>query len=98
MAKVQNVTVEPGYLVITHDSGPPKQIALTSLLRAVDVPDLNIDSLTLLTNLAQVVSILLETLIEYGLVEEDFASGYDLGYMVETLEDLNAEFAESEEP
>jgi len=89
---VEKIELEPGFLTITSDGGRKHQIAITDVLRAVDVPDLNIDSLTLLTNLAQVVMVLVKTLVEKEVLDEELVDGYDLQYVLETLEtDLNAE-------
>jgi len=95
--KVTDVTLQSGFLKVTKDSGAPYQIPATDFLRAADIPDLNIDSLTLLTNGMQVLAALIETLLVQEVIGEDWASGYDLDYAIEVLEALNAEFGESDD-
>jgi len=96
MANVESITFEPGYLVIQTDSGPPAYHKIADVLRAADIPVLTIASLTLLTDLAQVVSILVQTLIEAKVIDEDdFAEDYDIKYILNTLVDkLSAEFGD----
>ena len=50
------------------------------------VPDLTINSLTLLTKLASLVWILVRTLEEQGIIGRDLIEGYDLDYLLETLD------------
>ena len=90
---LRSITFESGYITVDHGSGPPVQHKISDVLRAADIPVLTITSLELLTKLAQVVSILVQTLIEDGTISEDLAEGYDLQYIANTLvSDLNAEF------
>mgnify|MGYP001574115128 CR=1 FL=1 len=83
---VQDITIEAGFLVITRDAGGPRKYPIADILRAADVPNLNIRSLTLLTTMANLVTVLVKTLIEKGVLDENFEGGYDLQYLVDTLE------------
>ncbi len=94
MSLVSRVELVPGFLQITDDGGRKHQIAIVDVLRAVDIPNLGINSLTLLTNLAQVVMVLTHTLVQQDLLDESLVEGYDLQYVQETLESLNAEIGE----
>ena len=92
MAVVKNISFEPGYIVVTTDEGVPRKYSATRFLQAADIPDLTIDSLTLLTNLAQVTMILVQTLIDKEILDEELVGGFDLQYMREVLvDDLSAE-------
>lgn len=83
---------EAGYLITTDDGGRKSKTALSEVVTASDVPDLNITSMTLLTTLAQVVMVLVKDLVEKNIVQEELVSGYDLEYVLETLVDtLGAE-------
>lgn len=84
---IERVELVPGYLKMTDAFGRAHQIAIADVLRAVDIPDLKINSLTLLTNLARVVNIIIETMIENGSLPESYVEGYDIGYVKEVLED-----------
>lgn len=89
---VTDIAFASGYITITRDSGPPTKYPIANVLRALDIPDLTIDSLTLLTTLAQIVMVLVKTLIEKDILDEELVSGFDMQYMIDTLtDDLNAE-------
>ena len=89
---VKNISFEPGYIVVTFDSGPPKQYSIADFLRAAEIPDLTINSLSLLTTLAQVVMVLTKTLIEKEILDESLVSGFDMQYVLDTLiDELKAE-------
>lgn len=45
-----------------------------------------------LTNTGNMLSIILKTLISLDIMEEDFEEGYDLDYIISTLEDLGVEW------
>ena len=83
---VKDVTFEAGFITITRDSGPPTKYAIADVLRAADIPVLNIASLTLLTTLAEIVAVVVKTLIERQILDESFYDDYDLQYIVDTLE------------
>ena len=79
-------------MVLVKDQGPPLRVPMTEVLRALDIPDLTIDSLTLLSTLAQVVMVLTKTLVEQDVIGEELVSGFDLPYVLDTLiDDLSAE-------
>lgn len=89
---VKNVQLQAGKLVVTSDTGEAREYDLVNYLRAADIPDLTISSLTLLTTLAQVVMVLTKTLVEQDVIGEELVSGFDLQYLLETLiDDLAAE-------
>jgi len=83
---------EPGFIVTTDDGGRRTKHAIAPVIRAADVPDLTISSLTLLTTLAQVLMVLTQTLVEQGVLDEELVSGFDLQYVYDTLiDDLSVE-------
>jgi hypothetical protein len=88
---IKGLEIESGYFVIEEEMGRKVKIPATDLLRAVDIPDLNIDSLTLLTNLAQVVTEIVKALMQLEILEDEVGD-VDLGYVLDTLQDdLGAE-------
>lgn len=92
MAFVKDIQFEAGNLIVQYDSGPPRRYPVGSFVNAASVPDLNISSLTLLTKLAQVMIVLVRTLQEAGILDEEFIEGFDYQYVRETLvNDLAAE-------
>lgn len=86
MADVKGIKLEAGYITIAGDSGPPTKYPIADVLRAADIPVLTIEKLTLLTKLAELVVVITKTLIEREILDEDFEDGYDLQYIVDTLE------------
>ena len=84
---------EPGYIITTDDGGRRSRHAISAVLRPADIPDdLLISSLSLLTTLAQVVMVLVKTLIEKDILDEELVSGFDMQYVLDTLiDDLQAE-------
>ena len=84
---VKNIAFSSGYITVTYDEGAPRRHPIANVLRALDVPDLTIDSLSLLTTLAQVVMVLVKTLVERDILDEELVSGFDMTYMLETLID-----------
>lgn len=84
---VENIEFESGYMVVHMDSGAPVRHDIADVLRAADIPDLNIGSMTLLTTLATIVQILVKTLVDKGILNDQFEDNYDLQYIAETLDD-----------
>jgi hypothetical protein len=88
---VKDVRLVNGKLRVTTDI-ESKEYDIANYLQATDVPDLTISSLSLLTSLAQVVMVLVKTLVEQEQLDETLVSGFDLQYVFETLVDeLSAE-------
>jgi len=93
------VTLEPGYVTIPQPSGPPLRTAISKYLRAPDIPEglthSQVDGVRLLANL---VAIMLRTLIARDLLDEDFADdlgiGWDLDHIVYVLEQLGGSYHE----
>jgi hypothetical protein len=89
---VKSISFEPGFIVVHTEDGPPRKYSAARFLQAADIPDLTINSLTLLTQLAQVVLVLVQDMMNRNLLDEDLFAGYDLQYVFETLIDtMNAE-------
>ena len=89
---IVKIEYEPGYIITTDDGGRRTRHPIAPILRAADIPDLTISSLTLLTSLAQVMIVLLRTLQEKEVISDEFTGDFDLEYMLGTLvDDLSAE-------
>lgn len=83
---------EPGYIITTDDGGRRTKHEIAPVLRAADIPNLTISSLSLLTLLAQVVMVVVKDLVDKEVISEELVSGFDLQYVLETLvSDLSAE-------
>lgn len=84
---VKDIAFSAGHFTVTYDSGPPKEFDISDVLRAVDVPDLTISSLTLLTTLANIVETLLKDLEDRGVVDESMYADWSLSDLLEQLKD-----------
>ncbi len=85
---VRDITFEEGFIVVTKEGGgPPNKTPIADILRAADIPVLNIESLELLSRAAKVIEILLKTLIDRNILDESYENDYDLAFIVGVLED-----------
>jgi len=84
---VQDFQVEEGNLIVTYESGPPTRIPAADFINAASVPNLNIASLSLLTDLANWVEIVIKTLWEAGLIGEELYETWDLQTILDSLTD-----------
>ena len=74
---VATISFEAGSFVVTDAEELKTRFPIADMIRATDVPDLLIANLTLLTKLADQVSTLMETLIEQGVIDQNFSQGFD---------------------
>ena len=96
---VTGITLEPGYLVIATNSGPPTRFPLADILRAADIPEgltsAHVDGVRLLSNM---VVILIRTLIDRQVMDDTFADSlgmdWDLDHIIYALEQLGGSYAE----
>jgi len=85
---IKNISFEPGFIVVTSDQeGAPRKYSAKRFLQAADIPDLTINSLTLLITLANLVEVVVKTLIQEGVINDGLVLGYDIAYLLETLKD-----------
>lgn len=103
MSETRSVTVEPGFIVIDSGSGPPTRYPIADLLRQIDIPvgltHIQVAGIGLLANL---VVILVRTLISRGILDETFADGaggdgdmdYDLDHIIYAIEQLGGAYHE----
>jgi len=85
---IKQVRFIAGQLEVTDELDHKKVYDIANYLRAADIPDdLLIGSLTLLTTLGNVVEVIVKTLIEQGILDENLVSGYDIQYVLDTLKD-----------
>ena len=94
---------EPGFITIATSSGPPTRYPVSDLLRAADIPvGLTHTQVAGITYLANLVVILIRTLIERGVLDETFADGtgedydldWDLDHLIYVVEQLGGTYRE----
>jgi len=90
---------EPGFITIAGSSGPPTRYPIADLLRAADIPvGLTHEQVAGVTYLANLVVVLIRTLIAKELLDETFADelgmDWDLEHIVYALESLGGTYHE----
>ena len=93
------VATEPGFLTIRTDSGPPTKYPIADLLRVADIPvGLTHAQVAGITYLANLVVVLIRTLVEREVLDETFADelgmDWDLEHIVYALEQLGGSYHE----
>lgn len=97
---IRVLELEPGFITIGRAAGPPVRYPLTDLITTGDMPpDMTptqtIDMMPVLTSLAQVVVILWKTLMEAGILGEEYADNWDIQYIEQVLiNEFEAEWGE----
>ena len=94
--KVEDMT-EPGFITIREDYGPPTKFPITDLLRATDIPvGLTHAQVAGVTYMANLLVVLIRTLIAKELLDETFADDlgmdWDLEHIVYALESLGGNY------
>ena len=89
------IFTEPGYLVVAYD-GQKSQLAISEILRAADIPALTYAQVGAIKTLANLVAVLIRTLIARDVVDEQFMedNDYDLAAIVKTIEDMGGDYSE----
>jgi hypothetical protein len=94
---IERITFEKGYITL-HDGGAnPTRYAIADVLRALDIPTgLTHTQVTGLTSLANMVVVLVRTLISREVINEDFMEEgeYDLTAIIEAIEKLGGDYGE----
>lgn len=98
MANVRSITFEAGYIVVQTDSGAPRKHSIADVLRAADIPSLTYTQVAAITALANLVVILIRTLIERGVLDESFADSlgmdWDLEHIIHAIEQMGGTYHE----
>ena len=70
---VRNILFEPGFMTLVRDDGPPTKYAVADMLRALDIPvGLTHEQVGAITTLANLVVVLVRTLIAKDVLDEQF--------------------------
>lgn len=90
-------TTEPGYILTTDGSGNRTSHSIAAILRAADIPaGLTYSQVSAVTALANLVAILIRTLIDRDVLNESFLEDGDLSLddIVESIENMGGNFGE----
>ena len=96
---LKSLTYRKGFITIDRGSGPPADIAIADILRAADIPvGLTHAQVAGVTYLANLVIVLIRTLIAKDLLDETFADelgmDWDLEHIIYALESLGGAYHE----
>ena len=94
---VKSLTFEPGYITVTGDVGPPKRRNIADMLRAADIPiGLTYSQVGAITALADLLVVLIRTLIAKGVIDESFGEGddlsIDLDHIIHAIEEMGGAY------
>jgi len=94
---IKSLTVEPGFILIDNGSGPPRQVPIADVLRALDIPiGLTHEQVAGISLLANLFTILVRTLIDRDVLDEDFADSlgmdWDLDHLVYAVEQMGGSY------
>jgi hypothetical protein len=86
---------EPGYIIVEID-GQKTQYPIAAILRAADIPALTYAQVGAIKTLANLVVVLIRTLIARDVLDEQFMEDgeYDLEAIVQTIEGMGGDFIE----
>lgn len=97
MAVVTNIEFEAGAIVVHRDAGPPTRYPIADVLRALDIPTgLTYSQVAAITTLANLIVILIRTLIDREVLDESFLEkdDFDLDAIIATVEAMGGSYDE----
>jgi len=96
MSDIKSISFEAGFITVGTDSGPPRQWAIADVLRAADIPALTYSQVSSITALANLVVILVRTLIDRQILDESFLEEGDMNLddIVESLENMGGDYGD----
>jgi hypothetical protein len=95
---IDKITFESGYIVITQDGGAtPTRYPIANVLRALDIPTgLTYKQVEAVSKLANLVVVLIRTLIDRQILNESFLENDDLSLdaIIEQIEAMGGSYHE----
>lgn len=94
---IKNITFEPGYMVLTREEGGSTRYPVADILRALDIPaGLTYQQVSAITTLANLVAVLVRTLIDKQVLDESFLEKdeYSLDAVVQSIESMGGDYIE----
>lgn len=93
---ITNIEFEAGYVVLTDLGGNKTRYPIADVLRAADIPSITYAQVAQITTLANLVVVLVRTLIDRNVLDEDFLEDgdYNLEDIIETLEGMGGDYSE----
>ena len=97
MENAVSIKFTPGYLVTVDANGNEiEQTPISTVLRAADIPSLTYSQVQAITSLANLVAVLIRTLVDRDILDESFMEDgdYDLAAIVQSIEDMGGDYGE----
>jgi hypothetical protein len=94
---IEKMTFTPGYITLYDGGANPTRYPIADVLRALDIPvGLTHTQVTEITKLANLVVVLIRTLIERNILDNKFLENgeYDLDDIIHSIEDMAGDFSE----
>ena len=94
---IKSITFESGYIVITDDRGHSSRQGIASVLRAADIPvGLTYTQIGAITALANLIAVLIRTLIDKQVLNESFLEDddLDLDHIIYAIEQMGGAYHE----
>ena len=94
---LQDIAFSSGYITITREGGNQTKYPIADVLRALDIPTgLTYAQVGAITTLANLVVVLIRTLIGRQVLDESFLEDgeYDLTAIVQSIEDMGGDYGE----
>ncbi len=95
---IKGLTLEPGFIVIATNSGPPTRFPIAEVLRATDIPALTQEQVVAIKALANLTVVLIRTLIERKVLDESFIDSqnmhWDLEHIIQAIELMGGNYSE----
>jgi len=94
--RITNIEFESGYIVLTDESSNKTRHPIADILRAADIPAITYSQVAQITTLANLVAVLVRTLIDREVLDESFLEegDFNLDDIVETIEGMGGDYGE----
>ena len=94
---IENIVFESGFIVLTRTGDRQTRYAIADVLRALDIPTgLTYEQVGAVTTLANLIVVLIRTLIDRQVLNESFLEDddYDLDAIIQSIEQMGGAYHE----
>ena len=94
---IVKIEYEPGFIVTTDDGGRKSKHGISSVMRAEDIPTgLTYTQVSAISSLANLIAVLIRTLIDRQVLDESFLEkdDLDLDHIIHSIEQMGGAYHE----
>ncbi len=94
---IENVIFESGFIVLVRENNRRTRYPIADVLRALDIPTgLTFSQVSAITTLANLIVVLVRTLIARGVLDDAFleTGDYDLELIKQSIADMGGDYGE----